>query len=225
MSKKTKPKTTVTTIVIISLAVLVVSGCKSEPPTEKALADTEKLQQTPEETTTAQPTPATQVRLTTSLGDIVIELNTEKAPISTANFLKYVEKGHYDGTIFHRVIPGFMIQGGGYKPNMRKKVVMAPIRNEADNGLKNLSGTIAMARTNYPHSATCQFFINLVDNTPLDYTETNPGYAVFGKVVEGMDIVRKIASVKTAPFDTGFGTSLQNVPAEPVIIESAKIIE
>lgn len=223
MSKKTKSKTTVTTIVIISLALLVISGCESESPTEKADAD--KLQQAQEETTTARQAPGTRVRLTTSLGDIVIELNTEKAPITTANFLKYVEKGHYDGTIFHRVIPGFMIQGGGYKPNMRKKIVMAPIQNEADNGLKNLAGTIAMARTNYPHSATCQFFINLVDNPPLDYTETNHGYAVFGKIVEGMDTVRKIASVKTGSFDTGLGTSLQNVPAEPVIIESAKIVE
>jgi peptidyl-prolyl cis-trans isomerase B (cyclophilin B) len=233
MTKKNKSKTIATTIIIIGLAITAVPSCKSKAKTEKAPADTneqqqtrkETIQQTQKETVKKQPVPNTQIRLTTNLGDIVIELDTEKAPLTTANFLKYVEQGHYDGTIFHRVIPNFMIQGGGFRPNMRKKVVNPPIRNEASNGLKNLTGTVAMARTNYPHSATCQFFINLTDNPSLDYTPTKPGYAVFGKVIEGMETVNKISAVKTGAVDTGLGTSLKDVPIEPVIIQSAKLVE
>ncbi len=165
--------------------------------------------------------PNTKVRLTTNFGDIVIELDADKAPLTTANFLKYVEQGFYDGTIFHRVIPGFMIQGGGFTADMKQKKTNPPIKNEANNGLKNKRGTIAMARTNDPDSATAQFFINLVDNGPLDYVAgKNPGYAVFGKVTEGMDTVDKIAAVKT-----GVSAGMKDVPLKPVVIESAKLVE
>jgi len=161
------------------------------------------------------------VKLQTTMGDIVIELNEEAAAITVKNFLGYVEKGFFDGTIFHRVIPGFMIQGGGFTTDMLKKQTMPPITNEAGNGLKNNRGTIAMARTNDPDSATGQFFINLVNNDSLNYTgSANPGYAVFGKVVEGMDVVDKIAAVKTTrkgPYS--------DVPAEPVVINSAKLTQ
>jgi cyclophilin family peptidyl-prolyl cis-trans isomerase len=161
------------------------------------------------------------VKLETTKGDIVIELNETAAPVTSANFLKYVQEGFFDGTIFHRVIPGFMIQGGGFTPEMIQKATHAPITNEAKNGLKNDRGTIAMARTNDPDSATGQFFINLVSNGPLNYSgPRNPGYAVFGKVTEGMDVVDAIATVQTST--KGF---YENVPVEPVIIKSAKIVK
>ena len=159
------------------------------------------------------------VKLQTSMGDIVIELNEEAAPVTTANFIRYVEEGFYDGTIFHRVIKDFMIQGGGFTADMKQKAAKAPITNEAGNGLKNEKGTIAMARTNDPDSATSQFFINHKNNDFLNYAQgRDAGYAVFGKVTEGMDVVDKIASVKTArkgPYD--------DVPVEAVVIESAKV--
>lgn len=164
----------------------------------------------------------TQVLITTSQGDIEIELDNEKAPISAKNFIDYVNSGYYDGTIFHRVIPGFMIQGGGFEPTMVQKKTNAPIKNEANNGLKNDRGTLAMARTSVVDSATSQFFINLVDNDFLNYSgpsQSTYGYAVFGKVTKGMDIVDKIAGVATA--NSG---RHQNVPVEPVIITSAKVI-
>ncbi|GGP74000.1 peptidylprolyl isomerase [Streptomyces abikoensis] len=160
------------------------------------------------------------VRLKTNHGDIVLELNEEKAPKTVENFLAYVDKGHYDGTIFHRVIPGFMVQGGGFKPGMDQKPTDAPIDNEADNGLKNTVYTVAMARTNDPHSATAQFFINVNDNDFLNFTSKSPngwGYAVFGQVVEGQDVVDKIKAVKTGT--RGFH---QDVPKDDVVIESAK---
>ncbi|MFD8993861.1 peptidylprolyl isomerase [Streptomyces abikoensis] len=160
------------------------------------------------------------VRLKTNHGDIVLELNEEKAPKTVENFLAYVDKGHYDGTIFHRVIPGFMVQGGGFKPGMDQKPTDAPIDNEADNGLKNTAYTVAMARTNDPHSATAQFFINVNDNDFLNFTSKSPngwGYAVFGQVVEGQDVVDKIKAVKTGT--RGFH---QDVPKDDVVIESAK---
>ncbi|MCK9258890.1 MAG: peptidylprolyl isomerase [Azoarcus sp.] len=161
------------------------------------------------------------VELKTSLGDIVVELNAEKAPKSSANFVQYVQDGHYDHTVFHRVIDGFMIQGGGFDAKMTQKPTRAPIENEAKNGLKNLPGTLAMARTADPHSASAQFFINLVPNTFLDYPSRDGwGYAVFGKVVRGMDVVEKIAKVKTA--NAGMH---QNVPVEPVTIESARVLD
>ena len=160
------------------------------------------------------------VKLETSMGDIIIELNEEAAPVTVKNFLAYVEEGFYDGTVFHRVINGFMIQGGGFTAQMVRKSTKPPIVNEASNGLKNMRGSIAMARTNDPNSATSQFFINHKDNGPLDYVENvNPGYAVFGKTVEGLDVVDAIASVKTT-----VRMGMRDVPAEPVVIKSAKVI-
>ncbi len=160
------------------------------------------------------------VRLETGKGNIVIELDEAGAPVSVANFLRYVKEGFYNETVFHRVIPSFMIQGGGFTADMRQKKAHEPIVNEASNGLKNNRGTIAMARTNNPNSATSQFFVNHVDNDSLNYVEgRNPGYAVFGRVAEGMDVVDAIAGVKT----TTKG-HFQNVPVEPVVIKSAKVI-
>ena len=160
------------------------------------------------------------VKLQTSMGNIVIELNEQAAPVTVKNFLGYVQSGFYDGTIFHRVITGFMIQGGGFTPKMIRKKTLDPIINEAKNGLSNKRGTIAMARTNNPNSATSQFFINHRDNDFLNYMDDNqPGYAVFGKVIEGMDVVDAIASVKTTTRD-----GMENVPVEPVEIVSAKIV-
>jgi peptidyl-prolyl cis-trans isomerase A (cyclophilin A) len=160
------------------------------------------------------------VVMTTSKGVIKIELDPAKAPLSVENFLKYVDAKFYDGTIFHRVIPNFMIQGGGFTKDMEKKETREPIQNEAKNGLKNLRGTIAMARTSNPHSATAQFYINHVDNAALDQATQPPGawgYAVFGKVIEGMDVVDAIANVKT-----GFAAGMDDVPTEPVVIESVR---
>jgi peptidyl-prolyl cis-trans isomerase A (cyclophilin A) len=158
------------------------------------------------------------VVLKTTLGDITVELDQLQAPISTKNFLDYVDSKHYDGTIFHRVIPGFMIQGGGFTPNMQQKATKAPVKNEAGNGLKNLTGTIAMARTGIVDSATSQFFINVADNAQLNHRDESPagfGYAVFGKVTAGMDVVKKIEAVKTTARPPH-----QNVPETPVVIES-----
>ncbi len=158
------------------------------------------------------------VKLTTSQGTIVIELDQAKAPISSENFLKYVDAGHYDATIFHRVIDGFMIQGGGFSKDMRQKPVNAPIKNESTNGLKNDNYTVAMARTNVRDSATSQFFINVKDNDFLNFAgDANPGYAVFGKVVEGKDVVDKIRKVAT-----GNSGGHQNVPVQAVVIEKAE---
>ncbi|MBW5486742.1 peptidylprolyl isomerase [Streptomyces bambusae] len=161
-----------------------------------------------------------QVKLTTNFGAIVIDLDEEKAPITVANFLSYVRSGHYDGTIFHRVIPGFMNQGGGFTADMNQKPTQAPIQNEASNGLKNNKYTVAMARTNAPHSATSQFFINTADNEFLNFTSETMqgfGYAVFGAVTEGQDVVDSIAAVKTGRVG-GHG----DVPVEPVVIEKAE---
>ncbi len=159
------------------------------------------------------------VLLETTSGDILLELYPDKAPLTVENFLRYVDEGFYKNTIFHRVIAGFMIQGGGYTARMEEKATGAPVRNEADNGLSNARGTIAMARTMEPHSATAQFFINLVDNDFLNHTAPTGqgwGYCVFGKVVEGMDVVDKIAKVKTKSYGPH-----QDVPADLVIITSA----
>jgi peptidyl-prolyl cis-trans isomerase B (cyclophilin B) len=161
------------------------------------------------------------IKLTTSKGDILIELDEEKAPASCANFRQYVEDGHYDGTIFHRVINNFMIQGGGFTPDMMQKATREPIENEAKNGLKNESGTIAMARTMDPHSATAQFFINVSNNNFLDYPgQDGWGYAVFGKVTEGMDVISAIKGVET----THRGGH-SDVPVEPIVIEKAEIVD
>ena len=159
----------------------------------------------------------------TSMGTITLELNEEKAPETVRNFVKYAEDGHYDGTIFHRVIDGFMIQGGGFTKSMNQKPTREPIRNEAMNGLKNERGTIAMARTMIVDSATSQFFINLVDNNFLDFQSPTPqgfGYAVFGKVTDGMSVVDAIAKVKT-----GFAGPHQNVPEVAIVIKKISVAE
>ena len=166
----------------------------------------------------------TQVKLTTNHGDIVIELNAEKAPITVANFIEYVEAGHYENTVFHRVIGNFMIQGGGFEPGMKEKKDKRPsIQNEADNGLPNEKYTVAMARTMEPHSASAQFFINVADNSFLNHsgkTAQGWGYAVFGKVVAGQDVVDKIKGVATTS-----KAGHQDVPKDDVIVEKAEIIE
>jgi peptidyl-prolyl cis-trans isomerase B (cyclophilin B) len=161
------------------------------------------------------------ITLHTNFGDIKLVLDFDKAPKTAANFQEYVEAGHYDGTIFHRVIDNFMIQGGGFEPGMKQKSTRAPIENEADNGLKNEIGTIAMARTMDPHSASAQFFINIADNSFLNHsakTSQGWGYAVFGRVVEGMDVVNRIKGVATTR-----KAGHQDVPAEDVIIEKATV--
>jgi peptidyl-prolyl cis-trans isomerase B (cyclophilin B) len=158
----------------------------------------------------------------TTKGNITIELNTEKAPMTSENFIEYVKQGHYNGTIFHRVIKKFMIQGGGMDANMQEKSTNTPITNEANNGLKNKKGSIAMARTSDPHSATAQFFINVVDNSFLDFTSPTPsgwGYAVFGEVIEGMKIVLDIEQT-----NTGKNGYHQDVPTEAIVITNASII-
>jgi cyclophilin family peptidyl-prolyl cis-trans isomerase len=166
---------------------------------------------------------SSKVKLTTSLGEIVIQLNPEKAPVSSANFLTYVNEGFYNGTIFHRIIPGFMAQGGGFDTDFNQKTTHDPIKNEADNGLPNKRGTIAMARTNVPDSATAQFFINYKDNSFLNYsspTASGWGYAVFGEVIEGMDIVDEMAKQPT-----GNRGGHQDVPKTNIVIEKAEVIK
>jgi peptidyl-prolyl cis-trans isomerase B (cyclophilin B) len=159
------------------------------------------------------------IKLHTNHGTIALELDAEKAPKTVANFIQYVQDGHYDNTVFHRVIDGFMIQGGGFEPGMKQKATRAPVENEAKNGLKNERGSIAMARTSDPHSASAQFFINVGDNGFLDYPgQDGWGYCVFGKVVEGMDVVEKIKNVKTGR--SGFH---QDVPVEDVVITRAEV--
>jgi cyclophilin family peptidyl-prolyl cis-trans isomerase len=163
------------------------------------------------------------VKLTTALGEIVIQLNSEKAPVSSANFLTYVNEGFYNGTIFHRVIPSFMAQGGGFDTSFNQKAVHAPIKNEANNGLSNNRGTVAMARTPDPDSATAQFFINYKDNSFLNHTSPTPngwGYAVFGEVIEGMDVVDAMAKQPT-----GNRGPHQDVPKTDIVIEKAEVIK
>lgn len=165
----------------------------------------------------------TKVKLTTSLGAVVLQLNAEKAPKTVANFIRYVNEGFYNGTIFHRIIPGFMAQGGGFDAAFTQKTTHEQIENEANNGLKNTRGSIAMARTNAPHSATAQFFINYKDNSFLDHTSPSPsgwGYAVFGEVVEGMDVIDAMAKQPT-----GNRGMHQDVPKTDIVIESAEIVE
>ncbi len=178
------------------------------------------LAQAPTSSCTAKGNAPMKVKLTTSMGPLVIQLDKDKAPISTENFVKYVEAGHYNGTIFHRVIDGFMIQGGGFTPGMTQKPTRGAVANEAGNGLKNTKYTVAMARTSDPHSATAQFFINVGDNAFLDHKGPSPqgwGYCVFGKVVAGQDVVDKIKGVATG--NSGFH---QNVPTQDVVITRAE---
>jgi peptidyl-prolyl cis-trans isomerase B (cyclophilin B) len=162
------------------------------------------------------------IKLETNLGDITIELDSEKAPLTAKNFMEYVNSGYYDNTLFHRVIDGFMIQGGGFEPGMKQKPTRSPVQNEAANGLKNEKYTIAMARTSDVHSATAQFFINVADNASLNYTSSTPrgfGYCVFGRVVDGKDVVDKIRKVKT-----GSRSGHQDVPLEDVVVRKAYVI-
>ncbi len=166
---------------------------------------------------------APRVSLQTNVGEIVLELDLKRAPLSVANFLQYVREGQYNNTIFHRVIPGFMIQGGGYNVDFSRKETRDPIENEARNGLKNRRGTLAMARTADPHSGTAQFYINLVDNNFLDHRSPTPrgwGYAVFGHVIAGMDIVDRIASIQTGPG----GPFPKDVPQQTVVIQQAQVL-
>ena len=204
-------------VILLSVMFALVFGCSKEKvsvleednTTKNAIEETEQMDIGDK-----------RVKLATSMGDIVIELNEDAAPVTVKNFLRYTEERFYNGTIFHRVMPNFMIQGGGFSADMIQKPTHEPIINEANNGLKNDKGTIAMARTNNPNSATCQFFINHTDNDSLNYGGPNkPGYAVFGKVVEGMDVVDKIASVQTA----NKGRSA-DVPVEAIVIESAEVV-
>jgi cyclophilin family peptidyl-prolyl cis-trans isomerase len=157
------------------------------------------------------------IRFETTLGNFTVELYDDKAPVSAENFLKYVDEGFFDGTVFHRIVPGFVIQGGGFTEDMTQKKNHPPIKNEADNGVKNTRGTLSMARTNDINSATSQFFVNLKDNDFLDHTRGNFGYAVFGKVTEGMDVIDKIAAVKT-----GRRRGFEDVPLDPVIMTSVR---
>jgi cyclophilin family peptidyl-prolyl cis-trans isomerase len=160
------------------------------------------------------------IRFETSLGDFTIELFDKAAPVTVANFLQYIDDGFLDGTIFHRIVPGFVIQGGGFTEDMTQKTTRAPIKNEADNGLKNDRGTLSMARTNDVNSATSQFFVNLKDNEFLDHKRGNFGYAVFARVTEGMDVIDKIAAV-----ETGRRRGFEDVPVQAVIMKSVRRVE
>jgi cyclophilin family peptidyl-prolyl cis-trans isomerase len=203
--------------VIIVTTVVLIYGCKKK---ESLVSEQQRKQQVLGQEPKEIDVDSKMVKLETSMGDIVVELNEAAVPITVKNWLTYVQDGFYDGTIFHRVIPNFMIQGGGLTADMQRKATHPPIVNEAANGPKNDRGTIAMARTNDPDSATSQFFINHRDNDSLNYGgPSKPGYAVFGRVVEGMDVVDKIAAVKT----TRVG-SRADVPVEAVVIKSAKLV-
>ncbi|HIO92625.1 MAG TPA: peptidyl-prolyl cis-trans isomerase [Leucothrix mucor] len=195
------------------------TGCNAQEGATKASSEKETKTKTSGDKMSANPI----IKMETNKGNITIELYADKAPLSSENMVKYVKDAFYDGLIFHRVIPGFMIQGGGMNPDMSEKSNNAAIKNEANNGLKNDRGTLAMARTNDPHSATSQFFINLKDNDFLNHSSESPqgwGYAVFGKVIEGMDIVDIIAGVKT-----GNNGGHSDVPLEPVVINKMTIAE
>lgn len=201
-------------------APLFILGCTSTSSTITSENQPNSISNANTQETTMSNMPV--VQLETSMGNITIELNEEKAPKTVENFLDYVKSGHYEGTIFHRIIDGFMIQGGGMDADMNEKSTNKPIENEADNGLKNDAGTLAMARTQDPHSATSQFFVNVKDNDFLNHTGKNAqgwGYTVFGKVTSGMDVIEKMRGVPTGRFGMH-----ADVPKEPVIIQSAKIV-
>ena len=196
------------------------TSAAADSMSEPALLET--VSEKPQPSETIMPSPKIAV-MKTNKGEVKLELDSENAPLSVANFIQYTEAGHYDGTLFHRVIPGFMVQGGGFEPGMQQKPTQTPIDNEANNGLKNDTFTIAMARTNAPHSATSQFFINVSDNDFLNFTSESGsgwGYAVFGKVIEGQDVVKAIETVETGQLGP-YG----DVPKEDVVIESMTILE
>ena len=217
---QTRPLTTLATATLVATAFLV--GCGQNPNARTASSPTGK--------DTAAALPAASgpvfVLLKTDRGDIALELDSAKAPISVGNFLGYVRSGFYDGTVFHRSTPGFIVQGGGYDAKLAEKPTRAPIKNEWTNGLKNVRGTVSMARGTAPDSATCQFFVNLADNGNLDGTNGDAGSAVFGRVVRGMDILEKIAAIPTADKpatnSSGGATVLRGVPSQTVTIISAK---
>jgi len=198
-------------ILAVSMLAVAPLGAQAAQPTSTTKKGTASMSTTP------------RVALQTNLGKFVITLDAEKAPKTVENFLTYVKEGFYDGTVFHRVIDGFMIQGGGFEPGMKQKQTHAPVENEANNGLKNNRYTVAMARTSDPHSATAQFFVNVADNDFLNFSSPTPsgwGYTVFGTITEGTDVIDKMRGVKTG--NRGFH---QNVPAEDIVIEKAEIVE
>jgi len=199
---------------VFSALLLGASGCGADEPRQQPVSTD------PAAGEAANP----RVKIETNMGNVVVELFPKQAPQSVANFLKYVDLGFYNQTVFHRVIPGFMVQGGGYGLDLQRKPALAPIPNEADNGLRNLRGTLAMARTNDPNSATAQFFVNVVDNAMLDHRGKTPagwGYAVFGKVVEGMDVVDKIVSVPTMTVQE---MGMADVPKQPVVMTKVGLV-
>ena len=203
----------------IGICALMLVGCENKQEEKTAETPTAANETTETENSTVE---NSFVKINTNQGSFIVELNGQKAPITVKNFLNYVNEGFYSQTLFHRIIPGFMIQGGGFTTDFDQKPTQSPIKNEADNGLKNLRGTIAMARTMDPNSASAQFFVNLANNDFLDYRSATPqgwGYAVFGKVVEGMDVVDTISKVKTAS-----RAGHEDVPVENVIIESIEVV-
>ena len=209
-------------LVLVAAVVFIAVSKKSNDAVSEDIKKTRETNENKQTEETAEKIimESKKVKLQTNMGGIIIELNEKKAPITVKNFLQYIKNGFYDSTIFHRIIPNFMIQGGGFTKDMVRKQTSQPIKNEASNGLKNNRGTIAMARTNNPNSATSQFFINHKNNDSLNYAgPSNPGYTVFGKVVEGMDVVNEIAAVKTA-----VRNGMRDVPVKPVVIKSAKVI-
>jgi len=220
-SSLVRSKLFVFAVISVSIGIIFIAGCDKQNDKQASVAAAKKVEdkEIEKESKNIAMEPK-KIKLETSMGDIVVELNQKAAPVTVNNFLRYAEEGFFDGTIFHRVISDFMIQGGGFTVDMNQKKTQEPIVNEAYNGLKNDRGTIAMARTSIPDSATCQFFINLKNNDFLNYVErNNPGYAVFGRTVEGMDVVDRIAAVKTANRN-GMG----DVPVETVLIKSVKVV-
>jgi len=210
-------------VIMLIILFMLIWGCEQKEPKQSEQKQNERKtvdQQGSENKRSHTQGGNPMVIMSTSVGDIKIELYSDKAPMTVNNFLAYVNDKFYNGTIFHRVIPGFMIQGGGFTPEMQQKATKPPIKNEANNGLKNDTGTIAMARTSVVDSATSQFFINLTGNDFLNHGDRDFGYAVFGKVVEGMDVVNKIAGVKT-----GSHGMHRDVPLDPVEVESIRVIE
>ena len=209
-------------VVFLVVGVVCIGGCDEDGVKDDAKTGAAKGEQ--EVAASPQEAGPVLVKLATTLGDIVLHLDKETAPVTVANFLQYVDDGFFDGLIFHRVIPGGVIQGGGFDNDLNNKAPRTPIVNETGNKVRNLRGTIAMARKNAPNSATSQFFINHKNNPTLDYDGRYGGYAVFGKVVEGMDVVDAIATIRQQPKRAKNGLLLENCPVENVIITSAKVI-